>query len=80
MNIIIRKQISKNLLTTKDLNDFFAYCEKGEWEKAHHSSIHYVFTKGEQKRLEKLLKKVNYVSGQYDEENVKRIEGIWYEH
>lgn len=73
--VLTKKQCSK-IKTSKDLNDIYAYFERGG------SSNTYLFdtTEQEQERIDALVNDINYKGGVYDSKNVDRILGLKYEY
>ena len=74
MKILVRKSVSERIKTAKDLNDFYAYCERDM------ESLELSYDWESQEDLERIentiYDNVNYCYGVYDEENVKRILGV----
>lgn len=82
--IVIFADQCKRVRTSKDLDDLYAYFER-DYEQGESESDEafldrlptYVFntTEKEQERIDNLTDELNYVSGEYDKENVARIRG-----
>ena len=68
--IRVSKEICKRIITSKDLSDFYAYCERFD------DDLTYSFDESEQDRIGALCDYINYTAGNYDEENVKNILGV----
>ena len=65
--IEVSLDVCKRILTTKDLNDFYAYTER------YGDHFDYLFPEEEQDRIDKLFDDLNYMPGEYDLNNIKRI-------
>ena len=72
--IKVNKQVSKRIKTTKDLNDFYAYCERN-MDEDEICNLSYEFYETEAKRIDDLLDDIDYTQGIYDKKNIKRILG-----
>ena len=80
--IIVSKEICKRINTSKDLSDFYAYCERDYSVDDYDNFDDYVddlpsyYFEEEQDKIDDLVGGINYQAGIYDEENVKRILGV----
>ena len=82
------KSIAKRIKTTQDLNDFYAYMDDlSESIITYRTQEEYVdrlptflFYSPELPRIEKLCDAMLYTPGEYDENNAKRILGIYFKH
>ena len=84
MKIRITKAQCSRIQTAKDLNDLYAYFERNFFQGERESDEqflnrlpNYFFdtTDKEQKRIDDLVDEINYVAGDYDIANIKRILG-----
>ena len=79
-DIKVSKEICKRIKTSKDLSDFYAYCERNYdsdyYDQDDYLDLSYSFDESEQDRIDELMDGINYIPGEYDEENVNRILGI----
>ena len=73
MEIKVSKEISKNILTSKDLSDYYAFIESVVGAKS--EDVTYLFEESENERIDALMGGINYEVGVYDRNNVKRIIG-----
>lgn len=82
--IVIFADQCKRIRTSKDLGDIYAYFERDYRQGENESdeafldrlpTYHFDTTEEEQERIDNLTDELNYVGGEYDEENVARIRG-----